>query len=217
MPRCALAVMARYPSVGEVKTRLARTLGSERTCALYRAFLRDIEARFAFQRRALVWAFYPPDRDFPSVVAPGACCFPQVGRNLGERMHNCFRRLFASGFGRVLLIGGDVPHVRDEWLDEAEGHLDGADIVLGPAADGGYYLVAMQRPHDVFSGISMSTAHVLRDTLAKAEGAGLRVHLLPPSFDVDEAPDLRRLHDLLADARYAQLLPSTAAVLREWG
>jgi rSAM/selenodomain-associated transferase 1 len=212
----ALVVMARYPAVGEVKTRLGRSIGAARACALYRAFLDDIEARFAGQRRALVWAFYPPDRDFAATVGPGGRCLPQEGRDLGERLHNCFRRLCGEGFERVLIIGGDAPHVRDEWLDEAEARLDDTDVVLGPSADGGYYLIAMRRPLDVFSGIEMSTERVLAETLDKAKAAGLRVHLLPRSFDVDEEGDLVRLQELLRADGCASWLPATAAVLRDW-
>ena len=111
--------MARYPAVGEVKTRLARAIGAERACALHHAFLRDIDTRFAGQRRVLVWAFHPPESDFAALVAAGAHCVPQEGANLSTRMYNCFRRLCGDGFARVLMIGADVPHVRDEWLDEA--------------------------------------------------------------------------------------------------
>jgi rSAM/selenodomain-associated transferase 1 len=211
--RTALVVMARYPEVGHVKTRLAAALGAENACRLYRAFLHDIDRRFAAASRTLVWAFHPPDRDFAAVVAPGARCLPQAGCGLGERMHNCFRALFAEGFERIVMIGADVPHVRDEWLDEAAAALDRADVVLGPTTDGGYYLIAMRILHDVFTGIVMSTQHVLVETRQKAERAGLRVHLLPVSFDVDDESDVIRLRELLTDQQYARWLPCTVAVL----
>jgi rSAM/selenodomain-associated transferase 1 len=214
--RTALVVMARYPAVGAVKTRLARTLGSARACALYRAFLRDIDMRFAGGRRVLLWAFHPPDSDFPSLLTSGAACLPQRGADLGERMHNCFRRLCGDGFAPVLMIGADVPHVRDEWLDEAEERLAEVDVVLGPTADGGYYLVAMRNAHDVFTGVPLSTPRVLAETCQKAARAGLRVHLLPASFDVDGEDDLARLRRLLARGEYAGLLPSTTALLGDW-
>jgi len=214
--RSVLVVMARYPQVGVVKTRLARRLGAERACALYSAFLRDIETRFIRGPRPLVWAFTPAESDFPAVVSAGARCLPQEGHDLGARMHNCFRRLCGEGFERVLMVGADAPHVRDEWLDEAESWLDGADLVLGPSLDGGYYLIAMRQPHDVFSGVRMSTASVLADTCHQAAQAGLRVHLLPQSFDIDAADDLVRLQQLLHCGDTANLLPATAAVLRSW-
>jgi len=207
--------MARYPAAGAVKTRLARVIGAERACALYRAFLQDLETRFAGHRRSLVWAYLPPERDFAALVAPGARCMPQTGRDLGERMYHCFQQLLSDGFERVLMIGADAPHVRDEWLDEAEATLDDVDVVLGASADGGYYLIAMKAPHDVFSGIEMSTPRVFAATVAKAEERGLRVHELPTTFDVDEEADLARLRELLARDEYARMLPATAAVLNE--
>ncbi len=208
--------MARYPAVGEVKTRLAETLGAERACALYRAFLRDIEARFAYGPRAFVWMFHPPERDFAALAAAGVRCVPQVGRDLGERLLHCMRHLCADGFERLIVIGADVPHLRDAWLDEAEQQLDTADVVLGPSDDGGYYLVAMRTPHDIFTGITMGTASVLADTLAKARRTGLRVHLLPGCFDVDGADDVVRLRQLL-DADAGLRLPHTADALRRQG
>jgi uncharacterized protein len=208
--------MARYPAVGEVKTRLAAELGAERAYRLYRAFLLDIETRFASQRRALLWAFYPPDRDFASILRPGAHCLPQEGANLGERMLHCFRQVAGAGFERILMMGADVPHVRNEWLDDAEARLGDRDLVLGPSRDGGYYLIAMRTPCDVFSGIEMSTAHVLSETIAKAAAARITVHLLPESFDVDEPADVERLWDVLTREGMGDRLPATAALLRQW-
>ena len=213
----ALAVMARYPTIGVVKTRLATAISAERASALYRAFLLDLEARFHTGPRTLVWAFFPAESDFASLVKPGAHCLPQRGENLGQRMRNCFAALLHGGFEQVLMIGVDVPHVRNEWLDEAEDALARNDIVLGPTADGGYYLVAMHEPHDVFTGVPMSTGETATQTIRKAEAAGLRVHLLPRSFDIDERHDLARLRALLKQSDTALRLPHTAALLQGWG
>lgn len=211
----ALVVMARYPRLGEVKTRLARTIGAERAYRLYRAFLQDIDGRFAAGRRMLVWAVHPPNADFAALTGSAARCLPQAGDDLGQRMRNCFQTLCREGFERVIMIGADVPHIRDEWLDEAETQLERADIVLGPSDDGGYYLIAMCAPHDVFTGIAMSTDQVLADTQRNAEGRGLRVHLLPRSFDIDQARDLVQLRALLERDDRGARLPHTAAVLAE--
>jgi len=211
-----LAVMARYPAAGEVKTRLAQTLGAEPACALYRAFLHDIESRFAAGPRAFVWMFHPPERDFAALAGTGVRCLPQVGRNLGERLLNCVRHLCEEGFERVIVIGADVPHVRSAWLDEAQCSLDTADVALGPTDDGGSYLVAMRAAHDIFTGIDMGTASVLAQTQAKAARAGLAVHLLPRSFDIDEVADLERLRRFLEDEPDVAL-PHTSAALRVGG
>jgi len=211
--RLALVVMARAPQVAEVKTRLAHDIGAESACRLYRAFLHDIDARFAAGRRTLLWAFHPPDADFAVQAQTAARCMPQRGEDLGERMWNVFQVLCEEGFDRIIMIGADVPHVRDEWLDEAETQLGTADVVLGPSDDGGYYLVAMRAAHDIFGGIAMSTQRVLEETVRKAKASGLRVHLLPRSFDIDARCDLVQLRTVLKD-RSAHL-PETAAVLAE--
>lgn len=211
--RCALVVMARYPRVGEGKTRLGKAIGAEPAHRLYCAFLQDIDARFAGGRRTLVWAVHPLETDFATVVGSAARCMPQRGRDLGERMWDCFRRLCGEGFERVIMIGADVPHVRAEWLDEAEEQLDTADIVLGPTDDGGYYLVAMRAPHDLFTDVPMSTDRVLAETVRRVEALGLSFHLLPRSFDIDERSDLVRLQRLVRTEGDAVRLPRTAAVL----
>jgi glycosyltransferase A (GT-A) superfamily protein (DUF2064 family) len=224
--------MARFPRRGAVKTRLAKTVGEEHAADLYRAFLLDIDARFGRGPRRLVWAYDPPHADWSAVVGPAAWSMPQAGKSLGERMHNCFSSLcgvalsrIAAGIGtdsvpestvdRVLMIGADVPHVADAHLAEAEERLSDVDVVLGPSDDGGYYLVGMRRPHDIFTGVAMGTAQVLEQTLARVRAANLRVHLLPRGFDIDEVEDLERLRRLLAsDARVR--LPRTAALLQRW-
>ena len=213
--RSALVVMARHHRMGEVKTRLAHDIGAASAYRLYRAFLQDIDARFAGGQRTLVWAFHPPDADFVGQVRTAARCMPQRGAQLGERMWNVFQVLCAEGFDRVVMIGADVPHVRDEWLDEAEVQLGAADVVLGPSDDGGYYLVAMRAAHDIFAGIAMSTERVLDETLRKAAAGGLRVHLLPRCFDVDGSRDLVRLREVLRHAEAGVQLACTAAVLAE--
>lgn len=209
----ALVIMARYPEVGAVKTRLAATCGSARATDLYRAFIADLDARFRGRPRRLVWAYHPAASAFPSIVHAGAQCLAQEGEDLGARMHGCFRRLCTAGFASVVMIGADVPHVRDAWIDEAEARLNEVDVVLGPSADGGYFLVAMRAPHDIFSGIVMSTPQVLVQTRAKIAAAGLRLHLLQPSFDVDELGDLERLRQDLSDPALAQQVPATVAWL----
>lgn len=215
-PHTALVIMARYPVAGAVKTRLARAIGAEPACQLYQAFLRDLDARFARGRRTLVWAFHPPESNFPPLVTPGIRCVPQRGADLGARMHHCFRLLSQEGCQRVLIIGADAPHLQEGWLDEAEAALGNADVVLGPTEDGGYYLVGMREPHDVFTGIQMGTPCVLADTLARAETLRLRVHLLPQTFDVDEVADLVRLRQVLTTDGCAVRLRHTAALLKSW-
>lgn len=211
--RTALVVMARYPEPGKVKTRLASVIGAVRACELYRAFLRDLDARFATGRRELVWAYTPATADFAPIVRPGSRCVAQSGANLAERMLRCFAELGATGFEPIIMIGADVPHVREEWFDEAEAALAKCDVVLGPSEDGGYYLVAMRQPHDIFTGVEMGAPRVFQQTMERIAALRLRVELLPRSFDIDEAEDLQRLRAEIA--RDGRLLPFTAAILRD--
>jgi len=218
MAETALVIMARYPQIGTTKTRLARTIGQEETVRLYRAFLTDLAHTFANREYDLHWAYSPAGVDYQAFIATLApslvgsmTCFPQQGADLGERLHHVFRRTQERGFGRTIVIGSDSPHIGLASIAHAEQALDDADIVLGPADDGGYYLIAMRQPYDVFSGIPMSTSVVTRMTMEMAHHQGLTVQLIEQLFDVDELPDLVRLAQLLAaDSTRA---PATAAHL----
>ncbi len=218
MAETALVIMARYPQIGTTKTRLARTIGQEETVRLYRAFLTDLAHTFANREYDLHWAYSPAGVDYQAFIvtlAPSLVgrmtCFPQQGADLGERLHHVFRRTQERGFGRTIVIGSDSPHIGLASIAHAEQALDEADIVLGPADDGGYYLIAMRQPYDVFSGIPMSTSVVTRMTMEMAHHQGLTVQLIEQLFDVDELPDLVRLAQVLeADSTRA---PATAAHL----
>src|SRR5258707_15096458 len=115
---------------------------------------------------------------------------------------------------KTIVIASDAPHISHALISQAQEALDGADVVLGPAEDGGYYLIAMRKPHDVFSGIPMSTQHVLHMTVDKAHHLGLSVHLLEPLFDIDEFPDLFRLAHILQKEQ--PLAPATPACLAKF-
>ncbi len=142
-------------------------------------------------------------------------CLPQQGADLGERMANCFRTLFAAGFEAVAIVGSDSPDLPAGYVTDAFGRLAaGAEAVFGPSADGGYYLVAMGQLHpELFAGIAWSSSTVLSETLARAKEAGICVELLPGWYDVDTASDLER-PGLLAGENGAG---RTGAFLREMG
>lgn len=207
-----LVVMARYPTPGRVKTRLAATVGAQAACVLYRAFILDLAARLRPLPYDVAWAYWPPGAPFADLV-PGFRCRAQEGPDLGGRLAGALDAELARGPGPVLAIGADAPHVAAAVLAEAAGALAGpADVVLGPAADGGYYLIGLRAPAPaLFTDIAWGTDAVLAETRRRAARAGLVVHLLPSEFDVDEAADLRRLRALLARGDVA--LPATAEVL----
>jgi len=211
-PRAQLLVMAKYPSPGSVKTRLASQIGEAAACRLYDAFVRDLADRLEAVELPLTWAFWPPDAPFPSIV-PGKRCVPQAGSDLGERLEHAVAECFRTIPAPVIVIGVDSPHLDLAWLREAADALaGGADGVFGPAEDGGYYLIGLREPSSrIFRDVAWGSSGVLAATLAKARDAGMRVHLLQPTFDVDDAAGLRTLRDVLG--RGEVQLPRTRAAL----
>lgn len=207
-----LVVMAKHPAVGRVKTRLAAAIGPEAAVALARAFVEDLAARLRPLPYEVTWAYWPPEAPFAALV-PGIRCRPQRGADLGERMAAAIAEQLAAAPGPVLVIGADAPHVPAAALAEAARALrTETDLVLGPAADGGYYLIGLRAPAPaLFTDVAWGTATVLAETQARAARAGLRTVLLEPCFDVDEPDDVERLRGLVA--RGEVLLPATAAVL----
>lgn len=207
----ALVVVAKYPEPGRVKTRLARQIGEGPAAELYLAFLQDIAERFGRSDRPLHWAYTPAHRDFVGLMGHGSLYLAQKGHGLDQRLRHIFRQLLAQGFRHVVAMGADSPQVSPDWVEEAFARLGSNDVVLGPAEDGGYYLVGLKEPHDIFSGVAWSTGVVLAQTLEKARVRGLSVHLLPTTFDVDQVEDLAKLRHFLAENPEA--LPHTARVM----
>lgn len=200
--RC-LIILAKEPQPGLVKTRLAATLGAEPATELYRCFLADTLnlARNVVPDERLLFAFWPPEAaGYFQKLAPSARCMPQSGVSFGERLASAFRAAAATGATRLVLIGTDSPSLPAGYVEEAFALLDSPsiDVVLGPCADGGWYLMGLRRPESrLFTGIAWSTSVVYAQTLARAAEAGLRVAALPPWYDIDTAADLPRLyHDL---------------------
>jgi hypothetical protein len=206
--------MARQPEPGKVKTRLARVVGEERACALYSAFLQDLSAELRGAPWQVVWAVEPPGTDLAPLLGPDQVQIDQSGTDLGERMQHCFATLFARGATRVVMIGADAPHLGGACIAEAFSALDRNDVVLVPTADGGYCLIGLTKPADLFSGIAMGTADVLAQTRQRIAHLGLMASILPPTFDIDELADVARLEAEIEAGAVA--LPHTAAVVREW-
>ena len=224
-PARALAIVAKYPTPGVAKTRLAARVGAREAAELYRAFLYDLAARFTRAARrdgyALVWALAPGPGDLREVVGAGAQVLPQRGDDFAERLYHVCDDLRTAGYGDIVVSSSDSPHLPASWVSSAFAAIGTSRIALGPADDGGYYLIGLRaNPHvpDLFRGIEMSTPRVCAETQARARGLGLDVTLLPPTFDVDEAADLERLAcALLYAGAEAAPAPRTLAALRRLG
>jgi rSAM/selenodomain-associated transferase 1 len=204
----AVAVMAKTPGLGPVKSRLHPSLTAERATDLYRCFLLDrLDELAALDGVERVIAF-TPERGGPQLAAvapPGFRLVPQRGSDLGERLSNLLTDLLSNGHPGAMAIDSDSPTLPMGYVSDAAKRLEAntADLVLGPCEDGGYYLIGLRRPCPVlFQGIPWSTDRVLSLTLDRASGQGLRTHLLPMWFDVDTEPDLRRLRaEMMAAGR----------------
>lgn len=211
-----LTIFAREPVAGRTKTRLCPPFGHAMAATLYRCFLRDVCDLAATLPDTAASIAYTPDSDpaFFASFAPAMSARPQRGTTLGERMDDALRHALAGPSASTVLIGSDSPDLPAAYLHEAWRQLaQGADVVLGPAFDGGYYLIGARAPQPrLVREVRMSTPTVLADTLAIAEHMKLRVHLLPPWYDVDTADDLWRLNERLRGAS-PQVAPATRAFL----
>ncbi|KQC04583.1 MAG: hypothetical protein APR53_09780 [Methanoculleus sp. SDB] len=189
--------MAKQPVPGTVKTRLCPPLTPLAAAELYGAFLRDTVLNVSGIRDADCFVAYDPETagDFFSRMAPERVrCIAQGDGDLGGKLSGIAERLFSMGYGKVILMGSDTPHLPAEYLTKALRRLDFRDVVLGPCDDGGYYLIgSRQHLPALFSDMPWSTSRVLSMTLERTRGKGLSGYLLPVWYDLDTIEDVRRL------------------------
>ncbi|MCC6651292.1 MAG: TIGR04282 family arsenosugar biosynthesis glycosyltransferase [Candidatus Eisenbacteria bacterium] len=211
-----IGIFARHPVAGRVKTRLSPALPAELAARLYAAMLEDTlaAARGAELDRTLWWA-----DDGPARGDAGLAERRQEGPDLGERMTAAMNAMLVSPIDRAVIVGSDCPALAVEHFAAAFAAMDGADVVLGPSEDGGYWLVGMRRRTAVaiFRNIQWSSPTTLTDTLAQAKRAGLPVRTLPTLPDVDTPDDLAGLVAALAAGRRESCGPATREALREMG
>jgi hypothetical protein len=198
----AVAIMAKAPRPGAVKTRLCPPLFAAEAAALYRCFLLDkIAAVQALVGAQPVVAYTPDDAQAEFTgLAPGFTLVPQRGPDLGARLHATLASLLAAGHPGAIAVDSDTPTLPRAFLQQAVDCLTrpGPDVVLGPTDDGGYYLIGVRAAHRaLFDGVPWSTSAVLEVTLRQAAAAGLRTVCMPAWFDVDTPDDLRRLQTVL--------------------
>ncbi len=211
-------MLAKAPRPGLAKTRLAASgrRSLEAAARLAQAFLEDTLASSraaAAERRWIGFAPQDAEAEF-AVLAPDFTRFAQTRGDLGERIAQAFARAFAAGAARAVVIGSDTPQLGAARIDAAFERLEHCDLVLGPARDGGYYLIGLTgaRP-ELFEGIEWSCERVLAQTLERANGLGLRVKLLDELDDIDGDAELERLAEALAQTPLSA--PATARALNE--
>lgn len=216
----ALAVMAKAPVAGRVKTRLQPALDAQQAAHLAKALLIDQLNHLCHVDSADLYLAFAPEqaRPFMQELAPPVfSLFPQRGEDLGARMQAVFEKLFSAGYQNIVLIGGDMPAVPLYFFNQAYRFLEARQhgVVLGPSRDGGYYLVGCNQPTpELFNNMSWSHDGVLAQTVAKLERLKIAHHVLTNWFDIDTPADMAVLRAELESPSLAETMPETVDFLR---
>lgn len=212
--RPVIIIMVKAPQIGKVKTRLSPPLSTQEAAALAACFVQDVTAMSLRVLPDVIIAYAPRDgRPILEKILPGHLLWlEQQGTDLGERLEAAISSAASFGFGPIIVIGADSPTLPDVLLKTACDVLINAeaDVVLGPTADGGYYLVGLQHPvPHLFQNIAWSTRSTYNQTVANIREQNLRLHELSPWYDVDTFADLLQLRDELATDTEARLRAPT--------
>ena len=187
----ALIIFIKNPVLGKVKTRLAATVGDETALEVYKELL-NYTQKITLLIDADKFLFYadflqredewPNDRFIKHL---------QKGNDLGERMYTAFEDTFLNKYQKVIIIGSDCLDLSASVIEDAYKFLNESDVVIGPAKDGGYYLLGMKNPHScLFKNIAWSTSQVLKQTVSICRSQHLNYSLLPTLTDIDVENDL---------------------------
>jgi rSAM/selenodomain-associated transferase 1 len=202
-----LIVFVKAPRPGSVKTRLAQSVGNEAACEIYEHLLKTI--LYTLTALPAVELRYSPDdalAEITSWLQQGWSARSQGDGDLGARMERAFGDAFHSGASKAVIIGSDCPMIRSEDLEQAWRALDDSDLVLGPATDGGYWLVGLRKPHPaLFEGIEWSSERVLAQTISRAAALNLRSYLLRELSDVDTLADWQRYKGMIGTGKITGL------------
>lgn len=190
MEKEALIIFVRKPELGKVKTRLAATIGAEAALLIYQKLLEHthkVSAPLACDK----YVFYVDEIEEQDLWRMGYHKHLQANTDLGGRMQAAFAFLFEKGYARICIIGSDCFELTAEIINDAFLLLQGNDVVIGPAKDGGYYLLGMKDGlKQVFEGVEWSTENVCKQTKAQIEQNGYSFTQLPLLTDVDTVDDV---------------------------
>ncbi|WGH74437.1 TIGR04282 family arsenosugar biosynthesis glycosyltransferase [Tenacibaculum tangerinum] len=188
--RNLLLLFTRNPELGKVKTRLAKTIGKEAALNIYKYLLKhtkQVTQNLACDK-AVYYSVKIREDDIWDISTYQKHL--QKGTDLGERMHNAFQQAFSNGYEKVIIIGSDLPDITSEHINEAFEKLNTHEVVIGPAEDGGYYLLGMKKLHaNIFRHKDWGTSTVRKDTLNDLQNVS--VHLLEILNDVDVFDDIK--------------------------
>ena len=184
----ALIIFARKPEIGKVKTRLAKNIGDEKALEVY---IKLLEHTRAVANKLVCTKFVFLTEPIYDDFWKGFNCEQQQGHSLGEKMTFAFNSVFAKHYKQCIIIGSDCPELSKEIVENAFVELQKNDVVIGPAGDGGYYLLGMNKLLlPLFENKEWSTENVFNQTIADIENLQLKYKILPLLNDVDEEKDL---------------------------
>lgn len=199
-----LGLFAKFWQPGLVKTRLAASIGEEKACDLYFAFLNHSIKKLSTVGTDRRLVYSPPEQEtsFRGIIPDSWGLYPQSVGSLGIRMRSFFNDQFnlsktpGQGVRKVIIIGSDCPQIKSSLVERAFEDLNRSSVVIGPSVDGGYYLLGMrERCFDIFTEIEWSTPTVLASTIAHLERQGIEFTMLEPLADVDELNSLLALEE----------------------
>ena len=198
----------KYPEPGKVKTRLAASIGLDMAAELYGNFVLDLLAKLESTRLPFKICFYPEQKRelLTGWLGDGHDYMAQKGADLGERILAAFLQVFEGGYRRVVLVGSDFPDLPQAFFEESLSALNTHDAVIGPAMDGGYYMIGFRKEtffHQAFEGMPWGTEGVFRQTLSILKAHRKRVYVLPVWNDIDTLEDLRQLTERAKDSGLA--------------
>ena len=201
MTNKAILVFQKNLIAGRTKTRLAATIGNEKALLVYKQLIlitTNVLINLPFDKLIYYSEFIPLDIEDKEIETTAkTLVLVQYGNDLGARMLNSFSDQFKMGYSRLIIIGTDCPDLNSELLLNAFNALEGHDIVIGPAADGGYYLLGMSKLYpELFEGVEWSTSEVYGQTVDIISKLGLSFSLMPVLRDLDNEDDLKYFNHL---------------------
>jgi rSAM/selenodomain-associated transferase 1 len=213
----------RAPEIGKVKTRLAETLGEDAALDLYMSFVADELDMFRSLLVDVIVCYYPRSAEYQvkNWLQKERYFMAQSGEDLGKRMASAFEEAFAVGYQRAVVVGSDIPDLSASVISEAFDSLTKCGVCIGPAQDGGYYLIGFRKDtffRNIFNGVDWGTDGVLSKTLQRLQEKRTVYHLLDRWRDIDEFEDLVWLkRSLEANATVARQTLNCLKMLKERG
>ncbi len=210
--KTAVVMLSKSPSVDCCKTRMTNILTQRQANELQAAVIHDIFGSIVPEHGYDLWIAAPSPESLAYFHPMTSRLLIQQGNDLGEKMENLTINVFSRGYENVIVIGSDMPLMTSKLLTEAMHCMEKYDCVIGPAADGGYYLIGMHRRIPaIFSDIQWGTPEVLRQTIQALESASIRYEQLPIHRDIDDWLDLL----YYKSAEFATRIPNTSRWLKQ--